>query len=317
MRSSLLTVAKYATILGFSSTTFAETLTIFDACPSLTAAPSNTVTSQYQPVSTCYSSSSTCVSSGNCTTSYAYSTWDYVSTVIPCAYDGTSFSNCTVTRVDDSVVLRTESTTVTSINPVRSSNGPGRWRQGRPTVYTTIYEVRDRETKAKYDHMGPMAIPGYPGSGLCESCGNSDDDVLQQEVEITECRKPLNADNVAPECRKSTKVWHSLPEKMRVYPTTAVFATQYRAPSAGVYTFSFSQTAPAKTITVAPTTVTVYYHGRPTQSVRPVRTVTVDGQTWYHEVTKTCQGPTTIDVTTTLTTTITYGTSSPIWSSTV
>lgn len=277
-----------------------QALTTYNPCPQNSTVKPVPVTAQYQPVSTCFPSTQ-CASAGNCSTSYSYKTYDYVSTVIPCAYDGATASTCTVTATDEVVVLSTATTTLTSVTTV----GPrGRFR--RPQV-STITESRDHRVEAAYNAIGPIGIPGYAGSGLCNACENPSG-VLEQAVVITECR--LKSGQQQPECQRKEETRVQLPPKMQAAPATAVVSSRFKAPSAGVYTFSFEQTAPPRTVTAEARTITVYVHGRPTAQWQPERTITVPAQPWHAVVTKTCTGPTVIDFTTTMTTTVTV--TSPI-----
>lgn len=102
---------------------------------------------------------------------------------------------------------------------------------------------------------------------------------------------------------------HCLGHSPEVVPfqATAVCSSRFEAPSAGVYTFSFRRTAPARTITAASHSEDephgFGYHAQPG---RAGRTYEIAEHPYWAVVTKTCAGPTTIDFTTTLTTTITW-----------
>src|SRR5665213_1081217 len=99
MRPSLLDAV---VLLSTASTVAADVLATVTPCPTGISWPTNiyvppiTVTSQYQPISTCVPTSH--CSFGSCTTEYPFSTTLYLSTTIPCAFDGTSSSSTIVTR---------------------------------------------------------------------------------------------------------------------------------------------------------------------------------------------------------------------------
>lgn len=300
MRPTVTRSLQAAAALLLAESVSGQAITSYNPCPQDPTVTSVTVTAQYQPVSTCYPTS-TCFGNGTCVPTFGYSTSKFVSTVIPCAVSGTSTSSCTVTSVQDTVVLSTVTTTFTDVHPV-FTGGPRRGRPRPSPSYTTIYDARDRKVEAEYDLIGPIGIPGYGGSNLCETCVLSDG-TIEQPVNITECRK--RSDQALPDCRQKSETWVQLPAPAPI-PTSAVCATRYQAPSAGVYTFSFKQMAPAKTITQAPATVTKYLgHGHHTQHIRPGRIYTITEHPWWAVVTRSCNGPTIIDVTTTVTTTLT------------
>lgn len=280
------------------ATVVGQVLTSYNPCPQDSQITPIPVTAQYQPVSTCFPSLQ-CTNS-TCSTSYSYETHNYVSTVIPCAFNGVTVSTCTITATDETVVLSTASTTLTAVF-TGSPHGHGRVQ--RPHVYTVV-ETRDRKVEAGYGAIGSIGIPGYSGSGLCYDC-EGPAGILEQAVVVTECRSRLNEKPQQPRCQRKEETWIQLPSEMQTTPVTATCSSRFPAASAGVFTFSFEQRAPPRLITGKRRAITEYIRGRPTIYWGPARTITIPAQPWHAVVTQTCTGPTVIDFTMTVTTTIT------------
>ncbi|KAF2681686.1 hypothetical protein K458DRAFT_420455 [Lentithecium fluviatile CBS 122367] len=118
-----------------------------------------TVTSQYQTVPTYVSSAS------------SYSDFVYVSTVITDA-DG---KKCTVTKTEEPVtVYHSKSTLTHTTTYAPAPSGAGYYpynKNGTASEYTphtkTWEELCEKIVEVPYKKLGPSALPGYPGSGLC------------------------------------------------------------------------------------------------------------------------------------------------------
>lgn len=254
-------------------------------CPAANTAvapPPITVTAQYQPVSTCVTSSRTCAK-WRCRTEYSYQTYDFVSTVIPCPFGTSSVSTITVT--DQSVLVSRTTTTVTSITT--KAQRPS----ATPRVFAT-YTTVVKEWSAVYKDLGPIAIPGYAGSGLSK---NKD-----QELEVVECQSSHHRPTI---CKKWRETWILIPAPTSTSTARAVCSSRTVIPSVGVYTFAFPQRASA-TIRVPGRTVT-YTNGPKVVTTTIIETVTVITKDWTAFVTRHCR-PSVLDFHVTVTTTIYY-----------
>ncbi|KIV82625.1 hypothetical protein PV11_04723 [Exophiala sideris] len=258
------------------------TITPCPAAPALNLEPI-TVTTQYQPVFTC-EPSSTCRRS-RCTTIYPLQTYEYVSTVIPCPYGLSSVS--TVTRTEQSVLVSRATTTITGT----TLSTMVAVVHGTPTTSVLLhrdYTTVSKEWSAPYNSLGPLAIAGYPGSGLCTDCD------LSQTLEVIEC---INSRQDPIQCRSGLETWivQALPTSSAAVAhcssTTAV-------PSAGVYTFTWTQICEAFTLQAPARTVTITIGGNehPSLVVSTIQaTSTVfPEQQWMAVATRSCNGPTTI-----------------------
>lgn len=265
------------------------------AAPSSIAPAPITVTTQYQPVSTCVSSSTTCAKNNKyrCRTEYSYSTYDYVSTVIPCPYGPSTVS--TITKTEQTVLVsRTISTKInTHVTQVSLTTGRGKPTTTSSTV--TSYTTLTREWNAKYKEIGPSAIPGYGGSGLCRECDKS------QVLEVVECEKKPHQPVV---CSAWPETWIYQPTSIKS-AANAVCTTHAAVQSAGRYTFAFPQRA----------ITTAHIPGRPIRykdgqgkvvTTTITETVTVLTRYWTAFVTRSCARPTVFDFKVTVTTTIYY-----------
>lgn len=281
-------------------------LTTVSPCPAAPTAIAPlpiTVTTQYQPVSTCVASSTTCVRNRRrCKTEYTYSTYDYVSTVIPCPYGPSSIS--TITSTQQSVLVSRSTSTLTNLKVTVVSLTEG----GKPTTTTstaTSYTTAIKEWSAPYKDLGPLGILGYGGSGLCDVC-NGPNGAKLQVVEAVECKNSRRQPTV---CSMWPETWIYVPAPTSTSTARAVCLSRTAARSAGTYTFAFPQHAPPATIHVPARTITYTAGGnRPTVVTTTItETVTiVPARTWTAFVTRYCAGPTVIDFKVTVTTTIYY-----------
>ncbi|KAL2357379.1 hypothetical protein BJ546DRAFT_835955, partial [Cryomyces antarcticus] len=180
-------------------------LGVVTPCPS---APSSirprpiTITEQYQPVSTCIPTSR--CRNGNCTTDYPFSTYDWISTVIPCFNSNRNASgSCTITRTDQPVTVShmratltsyvTTSTAVVSARdnlPRQPYGGFIKERDTQPyrNVTTPVLDIVETNDIVRFSDIGPLAIPGYAGSGLCRSCDTDGKGAQSQHVKVEQCR---------------------------------------------------------------------------------------------------------------------------------
>ncbi|OAL40641.1 hypothetical protein AYO20_00377 [Fonsecaea nubica] len=231
------------------------TITPCANAPSLSAIPI-IVTAQHQTVSTCFGIS-TCFQ-GTCTTRYSLDTFAYVSTVIPAAWNGTSIHATTVTSTTQTVTVSRFRTTITKLATATSAvikNGTTSYAPPKP-VYLTVA----KDFMVAYNKMGPLAIPGYGGSGLCKECNVHQDGSRSQVVNVIECRSGL----VGAKCMGYAETWISMPASASSSTTLTPLSTRFVAPSVGTFTFTFTLTAPSHIVTAGVKTITVapspYFH---------------------------------------------------------
>ncbi|KAG9784616.1 hypothetical protein KCU88_g2681, partial [Aureobasidium melanogenum] len=279
---------------------FGAHLTTIDPCPSATSlslAPI-TVSSQYQPVSTCEPTTA-CIK-GKCSTIYSVTTYPYVSTAVPCAWNGTTSQTTTVTDVKQTLIVSEHLETITKVTAAPTLHN-GNWidwfGKVKPATKatTTLYETVTRRGLAPFEAVGPLAIPGWDGSGLCHKCDEkqSNGGGRSQLLDVIECRSGIN--EAGDQYEKCIEWYETLIEQ----PATSVTAQGHcssrgQIPHAGTYTWTFPQVAPPVTVTAPPVTVTVTVEGRPSVTVHWSEHV-IPGQPWNAYVTKSFSGPTTFN----------------------
>ncbi|KAK5266340.1 hypothetical protein LTR99_003506 [Exophiala xenobiotica] len=272
----------------------ANPLTTIDPCPSATTisfAPI-TVTAQFQPVSTCVPTTA-CVK-GKCSTTYPFTTYPYVSTVVPYAWNGTTTQVTTVTDVAQPFRVSEYLETLTQITAAPTPNTHHRaWfkadKKKSAAKSTTVYETVTRRAMAPFNKIGPLPIPGWEGSGLCEECEHS------QLLDVIECRSGINAGKAYKHCVQWDETLMEMPTQSSTVTTQALCSSQGKIPHAGVYTWTFPQNASPVTVTAPPATVTVTVINRPSISVAPQQVQVIPGQPWNAYVTKSFAGPTTFN----------------------
>lgn len=133
--------------------------------------PLVTVTSQYQAVPTYIAGKK-----------HGYfANYKYVSTVIDDA-DG----KCTVTRTKQPVTVYHHKSTATHTTTCDSVGHPAPTGASYKNTTTKVwYELYEKVYEVPYKNLGPSALPGYGGSGLCKSC-HGDDDTVYQPVDVKE-----------------------------------------------------------------------------------------------------------------------------------
>ena len=129
-----------------------------------------------EPVSSC--SPITTLSSAT----VSCSTYDFVSTVIP--YLGGA-SSTLITDTDQIVQLSHSSTVFTSSLPCATTVA---FQNVTSTATCTslAFQTQVIDVYAPFNELGPLAISGYPGSGLCTACIVSEDET-RQEVDVVKC----------------------------------------------------------------------------------------------------------------------------------
>ncbi|EXJ95530.1 hypothetical protein A1O1_00652 [Capronia coronata CBS 617.96] len=296
MKLSALVAFKAALTLVASTAVSGEILTTIEPCPSATAlsyAPI-TVSAQYQPVSTC-NPMTACVK-GQCSTIYPFTTYPYVSTVVPCAWNGTITQTTTVTdikqpfRASEYLETLTQVTAVPSAPKQRGKIWVDWFHKEKQTkTQTSLYETVTRRAGAPFNEIGPLAVPGYDGSGLCHKCIQPDGR-RSQLLAVVECRFGIGLSGKEyQKCVEWYEMWIEQPPMSTA--VEAVCSSAGEIPSAGVYTWTFPQIAPP-VITTTTKTVTVTTQGRPSITFQP-EVHTFPGQPWNAYVTKSFSGPTT------------------------
>jgi hypothetical protein len=302
-----------------STTTYLATITPCPWCPSSVAPAVQNVTQQLQTLSTCSAATSACYK-GKCHTSYPYSSWQWVSTTIPCSFNNfnksaatDTGSSCLVTKTEDCVPVSEFTTTLTSYTlttwtttiyttvPVSTASaGSTTWVYPPSTasaVATTVsevveviaspvpvYEYVEKDYCAVFSGLGPLAmLDHYDGSGLCTTCGVKGVG-LTQAVSATECRTGYGF--TATSCVTYVETWISKPAPPATLTATQVWSSNFY--TSGSWDITFTGIVPAQTIsapngwvTSDPTPVPWAFHG------------------------SCSDGPTTVDFTTTVTTTVT------------
>ncbi|KAK6369511.1 hypothetical protein LTS17_009417 [Exophiala oligosperma] len=266
-----------------------------EPCPSATSMSLTpiTVSAQYQPVTTCQATIG-CIK-GKCSTIYGFTTFPYVSTVVPCAWDGTTTRTTTVTDVSQQLIASTHIETLTKTKTLPATHQLN-WMdlfkgQRADTSTTTLYQTVTRQAMAPFNAIGPLAIPDWNGSGLCEKC-TDDDGALSQLLLVTECRSGTMISGK--EYEKCVEWYETLLRQPPDSVTTgALCSSAGFIPHAGFHTWTFPQSVPPTTVTTT-ATVTLTISGRPTISIQPTIRV-IPGKSWDAEVTKSFSRPTTFN----------------------
>jgi hypothetical protein len=299
-----------------SSTSYLATITPCPWCPSSVAPAVQNVTQQLQTLSTCSAAVSACYK-GRCHTSYPYSSWQWVSTTIPCSFNNfdqnattQTGSSCLVTKTEECVPVSEYTTTVTSytmstwttttyatITPTPSAAW-GSYSSAASSAWPTtvqqvveviaspvpVYEYIEKDYCAVFSGLGPLAmLDHYDGSGLCTTCGVKGVG-LTQEVSATECHTGYGFTSTS--CSTYAETWTSRPAPPATVTATQVWSSQFSTD--GSWDITFTGVVPAQTVsapygwvTSEPTPVPWAFHG------------------------SCSDGPTVIDFTTTVTSTIT------------
>ncbi|KIW09936.1 hypothetical protein PV08_11712 [Exophiala spinifera] len=289
----LILVASFGAALADAwQQTTTTALTTVTPCPSpaqwKTPAPI-TVTAQYQPVSTCSALDEVCVKN-KCFTKYSYSTWNYVSTTIPCPFAAPSSTISTITATDQSVLVSRTSTTIT--NTQITSTVTKKWKRPFTHIVTvSAYTTVVKEWSAPYNQLGSLAIPGYGGSGICTDC-KGDNGQKRQSLDVIECFESRNKPTI---CREYKEVWIYNPRAIFSHTASAVCSSRTSVPSAGTYVFEFPQKAPPTTIEIPVQKVTHTWHGGVIVSTNAATTAVFPGRDWTATVTRHCARPTVIE----------------------
>lgn len=229
------------------------------------------------------SPSAACSTTANstCSTAVPCSTSLWVSTIIPCVSSNKANQSCTITATDQLVTISQETETSTSTSYYtttylstsyltaatqkphtfakdRRYNGPElkgvNWTPKSSTVsivktipkFNLVPIVRD--FIVRFSQIGPMAIPGYGGSGICTTCGSSSDGSVEQSqpVVIRTCIKGV--------CSSVKQVWVSHIVTITV-PHTQSYVREVHVSSNGLQTLTVAPQITATTYISSPTTI--------------------------------------------------------------
>lgn len=200
--SVLKSVAVFA-LIELSAAKHLATVTPCPDCrPSIAPKPI-VVTAQYQTVSTCepstttvvypYTKSHTTDTSSRIETIASCSPYAWVSTTIPVYHNWTKTASV-VTTTNQPVTFNslhyteTFSTTITLLAPKYKGNGTyGRNVTHPSTTVKYSHTTIDVKDYCDYNSIGPIAIPGYKGSGLCTDCGPDANSALTQRFTVVSC----------------------------------------------------------------------------------------------------------------------------------
>lgn len=248
-----------------------------------------TVTSQYQTIPTYVSDAS------------SYSSYLFVSTVIT---DGEG-KPCTVTKTDEPVTVSHYISTITHTStgfgytaPTGSAAPYGSNATASAKPYTKTWtEKYERICEIPYKQLGPSAIPGYPGSGLCGKDCSGQGETKYQPQKIREFKNgkwnTYNAINTygAPTPKPTTFAnpgTYTIPEYDQTVKQSYTAPAQgtYHAPAGKTVTYGGSSTYVTK-----PTTITASYgayetKGSEVKTIYKTVTITADQPNKYYTIAK-------------------------------
>ena len=336
MKSSIAINTSFWLLCGLSAFVSAThplgTVTPCPSCPKSVMPPPVTITAQYQPVSTCTPETvcSTHSKSESCKVEPSCSTYDWVSTEIPCLGGTTS---TLVTKTDQIVELSHVSTVLTDLYPIPCPTKAPSWngtapRYQKENCTSTALTTMIVDISCPYDEMGPMAMPPWGGSGLCKTCASDVNGTKSQGVHVSKC---LNG-----ACSTYSETWVSRTPAPTTSTSTAKFSSSAYCSSSGVNTipvtttctptgaaytqpvtstFSITTSVPSPQTVDITTVITVTFTGKPaptvpsSKSVAPVSTSTFCSENGMHTIPITQTFTPTNPAYTPVTTTVFYTTS--------
>ncbi|KAK2623584.1 hypothetical protein QTJ16_007138 [Diplocarpon rosae] len=204
------------------------------SCPSDVAPPAVTVTAQYQTVSTCTPTPYQVSKGANYTVRPSCVSYAWVSTVIP----GPDGSSTTVTKTEQEVAVAHASTVLTSEYPCATlapSFNATSYGAANASCTSTKLTRLVVDTVVPYNELGPMAIGGYPGSGLCTTCDEDETGTQSQVVTIHQCRDDA--------CSTYAATWVSGGKPTApISVQSAVYSSSTFCPTSGAYTIPVTAT---------------------------------------------------------------------------
>lgn len=232
----MLLLVLYVCFAIYISQTWATNLATITPCavcpPNLGPTPI-TVSEQYQTVSTCSDVKSICFRN-RCKLDVKCSEYPFVSTIISYLSDGTSPTSTIITSIDQTVTASVKVETFTSRLPIgREGNFGFKKSRGKP-----VYRTLSREHCVNYVDLGPLALPGYSGSGLCKKCFPNSR-TIYQDFQVTECLSGWGL--ASPECITFDERWEVFNPPTTTVTQVVPCETSFFAPTDGTYTLTFPQ----------------------------------------------------------------------------
>jgi hypothetical protein len=236
-------------------------------CPRNIAPTPITITSQYQPVSTCVPTK--ICTKKNCHLEPSCSEYDWVSTTVPCLGGATS---TLITKTDQVVELSHVSTVLTEYAPCATTapsyNGTYPIYRNSSSCTSTTYQTMIVDLSAPFDECGPLALGNWGGSGLCAECV-PDVNTTSQVVHVSKC-----LDGV---CSTFYQTWISSKATAPVAPSecpTPVVTSAYVS-SNGVHTIPITKTyTPTGSGFSEPVTTTIFYSTTVTDAPKTIECIT-------------------------------------------
>ncbi len=150
--------------------------------------------------------------------------------MIPCA----GGSSTTVTKTDQLVDISHVSTIITSTYPSQTSyNGTG-YGYGNSSSTSTKLSTLVVDISVPYKELGPLAIGGYAGSGLCTTCAEDKNGTKSQVVTVKKC--------LDGSCSTYPETWVSAKPTIPTSVSSTVYSSSTFCPTSGVYTIPITNT---------------------------------------------------------------------------
>jgi hypothetical protein len=267
-----------------------------------------TVTSKYQPVPTCVPKT-VCIK-GKCSTRYTLTSYLYVSTIVPHAWNGTTSRLTTITDVEQPYRASEYSEVLTTITLApalhnENSNSPLKFGEDRQKPITR-YETITRRAVAPFREIGPLAIPGWDGSGLCNTCESDTTGRRSQLLDVIECRYSSKAGKRYQKCFGWFERWEDFNVSTSAITTSVSCSTEGSVTKAGTYTWTFTQKPHLVAVTTPVQNVTIIVNGHAKVIVPPRETYIMQAKPWNAYITKSFTAPAYYRFTTRITETIVY-----------
>lgn len=299
-----------AVTLSFANLVLSTAPKIITPCPNDTRSKPIpvTITSQYQPVPTCIPKIA-CIK-GKCSTQFVHTSYLYVSTVVPHAWNGTTSCYTTITDVEQPYRASEYYEVLTTVTaapalPPKISKGPLEI-SGERLRSITRYETITRRAIAPYNAVGPLAMPGWSGSGLCDTCGNSTEGHRSQLLDVIECRYSSKSGRRHQKCFGWFEKWEDFNFPSSAITTSFVCSTEGIVTKPGFYTWKFTQKSDPLAVTMPVQDLTTINNGRTQVTVPPPKTYNIQAKPWTTHIINSFTGPTYYRFTTRVTETIIY-----------
>ncbi|EKD13640.1 hypothetical protein MBM_08358 [Drepanopeziza brunnea f. sp. 'multigermtubi' MB_m1] len=211
------------------------------SCPSSIAPAAITVTSQYQTVSTCTPHTVPNTVSGTPEVEPDCTPYAWLSTVIrnpggSANGDMGGSQLSTITRTEQVVQVSYTSTVLTSEYPCATTTPSYRRKSYEDTTScaSTKSTTMVVDVSCPFKEIGPLAIEGYPGSGLCTTCAEDKNGVMSQIVTATKC--------LDESCSTYLETWVLAKPTTTTSVSSALFSSSTFCPTSGTYTIPVTAT---------------------------------------------------------------------------